>query len=209
MRRISQIQVNTKTGLTFAEGLRTLRHDPDVIMVGEIRDRDGKYRHPFCTDRHLVLSTLHTNDATSAIPRFIDLGVEGFLVATTVNVIIGQRLVRTLCVSCKQEITPKPQLLTEIAHSIGIDVHDLASHRFYGGLGCSECHRSGYSGRIGIYEVLEIDDDIRSLIVSQAPTSELVRVAVNKGMTTMMHDGVQKAGAGLTTLDEVYRVARE
>ena len=211
MRRISQIQVNTKTGLTFAEGLRALlRHDPDVIMVGEIRDTETANIaiHSALTG-HLVLSTLHTNDAISAIPRFIDLGVESFLVATTVNVIIAQRLVRTICASCKQTITPKPELLAEIAQNVGIDVNELSAHPFYAVAGCSECHHTGYSGRMGIYEVFEIDDDARALITKQVSTAQLAEHAQQKGMSTMMHDGFAKAIAGQTTLDEVYRVARE
>ena len=210
-RRISQIQINPKIGLTFASGLRSiLRHDPDIIMVGEIRDEDTATIsiHSALTG-HLVLSTLHTNDAPSAIPRFLDLGAKGFLVASTVNVVIAQRLVRKICEKCTEEISPDKALLEELSQMININYQNLIKKKYYKGSGCKECHLTGYKGRIGIFEIFEMDDNLRELVLKRAPVGELAKAAKTKGMTSMLDDGYEKVLAKMTTLEEIMRVARE
>ena len=211
MRRISQIQVNTQTGLTFAEGLRSLlRHDPNIIMVGEIRDKEtAEIAIHAALTGHLVLSTLHTNDAPSAIPRFLDLGIEGFLLASTVNVVIAQRLVRKVCRYCMAQIVPKSEVTAEVAKIIKVSPGELIAKPFYSSNGCAKCNMTGYSGRVGIYEVFELDDEMKLLVTKQVTASEIHADAVKKGMTTMMQDGVLKATSGITTLSEVLRVAKE
>jgi len=209
--RLSQIQVNPLTGLDFAAGLRALlRHDPDVIMVGEIRDSETANTaiHAALTG-HLVLSTLHTNDAPTAIPRFLDLGSEAFLLGSTLNLVIAQRLVRILCAECKRPTKPPAGILTEIAAISGESARSLRRTKFYGGKGCSACHGSGYQGRIGIYELFTVTERISPLILEKAPIEKLRRAAVSDGMVTMFVDGLAKAKAGLTTLEELLRVSRE
>jgi len=208
LKRLNQIQVNTKTGLDFAAGLRALlRHDPNIIMVGEIRDKETAQIavHAALTG-HLVLSTLHTNDAPGAIPRLLDMGVEGYLVASTVNVIVAQRLVRKICPSCISEFTPDKDILNTASKVLGADVK---TQKFYKGTGCSECHMSGYTGRVGLYEVLEVTDAIRQLASSKSSADVIEKAAVEEGMTSMEQDGVNKVAAGLTTIDEVLRVVKE
>ena len=210
-RRISQIQVNPKIGLTFAAGLRSLlRHDPDIIMVGEIRDEDTATIsiHSALTG-HLVLSTLHTNDAPSAIPRFLDLGAKGFLVTSTVNVVIAQRLVRKICQKCVTQFNPDKTALKILSQTIGKNYQSLVNKKYYKGSGCIECHKTGYKGRIGIYEVFEMDDDLRALVIKKVSVGELSKVAKKKGMTSMLEAGFEKVAARITTLDEIMRVARE
>ena len=210
-RRISQIQVSPKIGLTFATGLRSLlRHDPDIIMVGEIRDEDTANIsiHSALTG-HLVLSTLHTNSAASAIPRFLDLGAKGFLVSSTVNVVIGQRLVRKICSHCVRQITSDKILIKELSQMINKNSSSILHKQYYAGAGCQECHKTGYQGRIGIYEVFEMDDDLRELVQKKAPVGELAKTARKKGMTSMLEDGYEKVLNKITTLDEIMRVARE
>lgn len=211
IRRISQIQVNTVTGLTFAKGLRSLlRHDPDIIMVGEIRDKEtASIAINSALTGHLVLSTIHTNDAPSAIPRFLDLGIEGFLLASTVNVVLGQRLVRKLCQSCIVENKIDDKLLQNISNNFNVGLEKLRSFSFFIGKGCGNCHQSGYQGRIGIYEIFEIDDEIRELILQKISVNKLMDTAIKKGMVTMFEDGLQKANQKITSLEEIVRVARE
>lgn len=211
---INQIQVNPKTNLTFASGLRSIvRQDPDIIMVGEIRDEEtASIAVNAALTGHLVLSTLHTNDAATALPRLLDMAVEPFLVASTVNVIIAQRLVRRICAQC---------LMSEIMH--GKQLEDLKSQidleritgkknsqlkelRFYKGKGCATCNFTGYKGRIGVFEALPISDAIRKLIANKADADEIQKKAVSEGMTTMFEDGVRKALQGLTTTEEVLKV---
>jgi type IV pilus assembly protein PilB len=211
IRRISQIQVNTKTGLTFAEGLRSLlRHDPDILMVGEIRDQETATIsiHSALTG-HLVLSTLHTNDAASAIPRFLDLGIEGFLITSTVNVIIAQRLVRKLCPYCKIESPTNPELIAEVVKNSEISPESLHQFKFYISRGCHECNQSGYAGRIGIYEALELNDEIRELVLKREQINTIKKAAIKNGMTSMLVDGLRKAAGGITSLEEILRVTRE
>lgn len=208
IRRITQIQVNPKTGLTFAAGLRSLlRHDPNIIMVGEIRDKEtAEIAVHSALTGHLVLSTLHTNDAAGAIPRFLDMGVEGFLVASTINAVVAQRLVRKICVGCLTEYTPDQIVLNQISQDVGLS---LKNQKFYKGQGCAECNLSGYSGRIGIYEVLSVTDNIRKLVSAKKDATEIVRQAISEGMEIMLLDGLNKVAAGLTTIEEVLRVVKE
>lgn len=212
---IDQIQVNARTSLTFANGLRSiLRQDPNIIMVGEIRDDEtaGIAVNAALTG-HLVLSTLHTNDAATTLPRLLDMEVEPFLIASTVNIAIGQRLVRKICTDCKikkslndiNELSKKS--LTEIEFkSLNESFGDKP---FYQGKGCDKCDGTGYFGRVGIHEVMEIDDSIRKAIINKADSSEIQQLAVKNGMTPMLDDGFQKALEGVTTIEEVLRVIHE
>ena len=206
--RVTQIQVNPKTGLEFATGLRSLlRHDPDIIMVGEIRDQEtAEIAIHSALTGHLVLSTLHTNTAAGAIPRFIDMGVEDFLLASTVNAIVAQRLVRKICNSCITKYTPEAGILKKLSKDLGVD---LENQKFYKGQGCAQCNNKGYQGRIGIYEVLPTSDKLRSLITEKATSDEIQKQAVSEGMITMLQDGLDKVSSGLTTIEEVIRVGRE
>ncbi|MBI4175506.1 type II/IV secretion system protein [Candidatus Berkelbacteria bacterium] len=209
--RISQIQVNPLTGLDFATGLRSLlRHDPDIIMVGEIRDAEtANTAIQAALTGHLVLSTLHTNDAPSAIPRFLDLGSESFLLASTLKLVIAQRLVRRICPGCRATETPAPSVLADVARLSGRTIASLKKQTFYQGKGCRKCHDTGYRGRFGIYELFEVTPAIEPLIRDRAPVSQIHQTAVKAGMITMFGDGVAKALSGLTTLEEVLRVSRE
>lgn len=205
--RISQIQVNPKAGLTFATGLRSLlRHDPDIMMVGEIRDKEtAEIAIHAALTGHLVLSTLHTNNAAGAIPRFLDMGAEGYLVASTVNVVIAQRLVRRICTSCLMEYTPDKEILAMLTKDFGINA---GQQKFYRGQGCEECHGTGLRGRIGIYEVLSVTDKIRQLITTKISSDQIQKQAVAEGMITMLQDGMNKVAAGLTTIEEVLYAVR-
>ncbi|MDO8466756.1 MAG: GspE/PulE family protein [bacterium] len=207
---LEQIQVNPRTGLTFADGLRSiLRQDPNIVMVGEIRDGEaaGIAVNAALTG-HLLLSTIHTNDAPTTLPRLLDMGIEPFLIASTVNIAIGQRLVRKLCDKCKTKKDISPEELKSLAKAIPEKL--LAGHKtFYYGAGCDNCDKSGYKGRIGIYEVLEMDDELRSALLRNADSSEIKRIAVKNGMTAMIEDGFQKAVEGITTIEEILRVKHE
>lgn len=208
IKRITQVQINTKTGVTFASGLRSLlRHDPNIIMVGEIRDQEtvDMAIHSALTG-HLVLSTLHTNSAGGAIPRLLDMGAEGFLVASTVNLVIAQRLVRRICQACVEKANIEPEMLAFIQKIAG---EDITKQDYYHGKGCSECGNSGYKGRVGIFEALEVNTDLRKLIVKKTSAGELEKKAKEKGMVTLFMDGLNKVGAGITTIEEVLRVVRE
>lgn len=209
---INQIQVNAKTNLTFANGLRSvLRQDPNVIFVGEIRDNEtaGIAVNAALTG-HLVLSTLHTNDAATALPRLIDMKVEPFLVGSTVNVIIAQRLVRKICEGCKTPYTvAKNSLLRNIpAELMEKYFGNSEESTIYQGRGCKLCHFTGYSGRIGIFEVMEITDKIRKLISEKSDSDVIGKEAINEGMTTMFEDGLIKVTQGLTTLNEILRATK-
>lgn len=209
--RVNQIQVNLETGLTFASGLRALmRHDPNIIMVGEIRDKEtaGIAVHAALTG-HLVLSTLHTNDAPTALPRLLDLGTEPFLASSTINVVIAQRLVRKICPECKVRVTPSPEELEVIAKMVGKSPEELQKQQFFAGRGCPACQNSGYRGRIGIYETLEATVKIQELILRRAGDEEIKKVAMSEGMIIMAADGLEKAVRGITTLTEILRVTRE
>ena len=206
IRGISQIQVNPKINLTFANGLRSiLRQDPEVIMVGEIRDREtAEIAVQAAMTGHLVLSTVHTNDAASGIVRLLDMGIEPYLIASTVNAFLSQRLVRVLCSWCKEEVKVDRDLLL----AEGIDPGILGD-TMYRAAGCPKCQNTGYRGRVGIFEMIKIDDDIRKMIVSRKDASYIRDACVKKGMKTMFDDGLEKVRKGITTIDEVLRVIKE
>jgi type II secretory ATPase GspE/PulE/Tfp pilus assembly ATPase PilB-like protein len=209
---LNQINVNAKTNLTFAAALRSiLRQDPNIIFVGEIRDNEtaGIAVNAALTG-HLVLSTLHTNDAATALPRLTDMKVEPFLVASTVNVIIGQRLIRKICEMCKTSITINASdLLKNIPQKIlAKNFGPKKQIRIYQGKGCQVCHFTGYAGRIGIYEVLEMTPTIRKLIAEKMDSDIIAEAAIKEGMTTMMDDGLEKVLRGETTVEEVLRATK-
>lgn len=208
IKRVNQTQVNPAAGLTFATGLRSLlRHDPNIIMVGEIRDKEtAEMAIQSALTGHLVLSTLHTNDAASTMPRFLDMGAEGFLVASTVNLVIAQRLVRKICTSCIETYNPAGELIDYLKKYI--DEKELTG-KFYRGKGCPECGNKGYKGRIGVYEVMEVNEEIRQLVMKSASSDELSRAAIENGMIQLLKDGINKASGGITTIEEVLRVVRE
>ena len=202
---INQVAVNVKRGLTFAGALRSfLRQDPDIIMVGEIRDPEtGSIAAEAALTGHLVLSTLHTNDAPSSITRLMEMGVAPFLLAPTLLGILAQRLLRRVCPQCK---APHQPLAAEIDEA---GVQDIAGQvTFVRGKGCGYCSGSGYRGRTGIHEVLKVDEEIRELIIEKASTSQIRRVAYGKGFRDLRFDGLRKAMAGQTTLEEVIRVTK-
>ncbi len=205
---IGQIQVNPRIDLTFANGLRSiLRQDPDIIMVGEIRDLEtAEIAIQSSLTGHLVFSTLHTNDAAGAVTRLLDMGVEGFLVASSVLAIMAQRLIRVICQQCREPYRPDMALVKEI----GLDGQGRSfDGSFYRGKGCGACLHTGYRGRTGIYELLVIDDSIRNLIMSGADSNAIKRQAIQQGMLTLLQDGASKVATGVTTVDEVLRVTQE
>lgn len=209
---VNQIQTNTKTDLTFSNGLRSiLRQDPNVVFVGEIRDGEtaGIAVNAALTG-HLVVSTLHTNDAATALPRLIDMKVEPFLVATTVNVIIAQRLVRKICDVCKAPyVIPRTELVRNLPEEVvKKQFNDAVQITAYHAKGCKLCRFTGYSGRIGIFEVLEVTKEIRKLIAEKNDSDVISRRAVELGMTTMLDDGLAKVAKGMTTIEEVLRVTK-
>lgn len=207
---IEQIQVNSRTGLTFASGLRSiLRQDPNIVMVGEIRDEEtaGIAVNAALTG-HLLLSTLHTNDAPTTLPRLLDMKIEPFLIASTVNIAIGQRLVRKICSECKTKKDITTDELKSLSNVLSPKVLD--DHKtFYYGAGCVVCDKSGYKGRIGIHEIMEIDDEVRTALMRNADASEIKKIAIKNGMTTMIEDGFKKAVEGVTTIEEILRVIHE
>ncbi|RKY86323.1 type II secretion system protein GspE [candidate division KSB1 bacterium] len=201
--RINQVEVNVKAGLTFSAGLRSiLRQDPDIIMIGEIRDLESaEIAVRAALTGHLVLSTLHTNDAPSAVTRLIDMGVEPFLVASSVQSVLAQRLVRTICNKCKQPYQLSPEMLEQLNTS-----ESFKSHTFYRGAGCRKCHYTGYKGRTAIHELLVIDDEIRRLIVQRASEDAIRDVGAKNGMVSLRQDGLLKAMKGVLSVEEVLRV---
>ncbi len=207
---VNQIQVNQRTGLTFANGLRSmLRQDPNIIMVGEIRDMDtaGLAVNTALTG-HLVLSTLHTNDAPTTLPRLLDMKVEPYLIASTVNIAIGQRLVRKICEHCKVEkknTDAEEKSLTEIMPAELL----TGDATFYAGEGCDQCGGTGYKGRAGLHEVMVIDGHIREAILRKASAGEIREAALAQGMRSIVVDGFYKAAAGVTTIEEVLRMRYE
>lgn len=208
LKGIGQIPVNTKVGLTFASGLRSIvRQDPDVILVGEIRDLEtAEIAIQAALTGHLVFSTLHTNDASSAITRLIDMGIEPFLVTSSVNAIVAQRLVREICPSCKQEYFPEDESLLEIGISKAMLDKDGYLFR---GAGCKECIDTGYKGRTGIYEILTISDSIKSTILKTSDSNVIKNMAIKEGLHTLREDGARKVEDGLTTIEEVLRVTQQ
>ncbi len=223
---INQTQVNPKIGLTFAMGLRALlRQDPNIIMIGEIRDSETAEEavHAALTG-HIVLSTLHTNNAAGALPRLLDIGVEPYLIASTVNAVVGQRLTRQICEDCREDYQIEPGLEETLKKDFNIDellkvlkrekfigekVQSLTELKFFRGRGCDRCGHSGYRTRRGIFEVLEVTPAIQDLILKHAPTSQIEAKAVEEGMILMWQDGFIKCLQGKTTIEEVIRVSRE
>jgi general secretion pathway protein E len=205
---VGQIQVNPKIELTFASGLRSiLRQDPDVIMVGEIRDPEtAKIAIQAALTGHLVFSTLHTNDSCGAITRLIDMGIEPFLVASSLIAVMAQRLLRRVCPSCRQPYRPS----VEEMRQLGVSADDLEGRQVYRpGPGCPECKQTGYRGRLGIHELLIVDDEVRNLTMKAADSASIRRVAAAKGMNSLREDGAEKVLNGQTTIEEVLRVTQE
>lgn len=227
VRGVNQIQVNTAVGLTFASGLRSiLRQDPDVIMVGEIRDGEtADLAVQSALTGHTVLSTLHTNNASGVLPRLLDMEIEPFLIASTVSTVIGQRLVRKLCDKCKESYQASPSVAAAITKIVGdilpktkeeakvcgynIPPRGATNFTLYKAKGCSQCNNTGYSGRMGIFEVFGMNSDLEKLVVSHATTTDIQKLAVEQGMITMRQDGFLKALEGITTIEEVVAKASE
>ncbi|GAA3550270.1 type II secretion system ATPase GspE [Zobellella aerophila] len=205
---INQIHVKPSIGLTFGSALRSIvRQDPDVIMVGEMRDLEtARICVQSALTGHLVLSTLHTNDAASSVTRLLEMGVEDYLLTSTLNGVIGQRLVRVLCPHCKEEYSPLPEMVSEL--KLPSSTSD-GSIRLFRPKGCGQCAGTGYHGRLAIQELLIMNDDIRRLILKHADAGRIQEAAINGGMRTMYGDGIQKALAGLTHVEEVIRVTQE
>lgn len=204
---IGQIQVNPKVNLTFASGLRSiLRQDPDVIMVGEIRDLEtAEIAIQASLTGHLVFSTIHTNDAAGSITRLVDMGVEPFLVSSSLVAAMAQRLVRRLCPSCKEAYKPNPQELQEL----GANPELMNKKTIYRAKGCSECAKTGYQGRMAIYEIMPIDEKIRGMILKNTDSSTIKKAATDAGVKTLREDGANKIMQGLTTIEEVLRVTQD
>lgn len=213
MEGVNQIQVNTKTGLTFALGLRSIvRQDPDIVLVGEIRDSEtASIAVNAAMTGHLVLSTMHANDAATTLIRLLDMGVEPFLVASSVNVVVAQRLVRVLCPQCKKEKQlPTAELFKKfppdfVKKYLGVG----AKVKVFEAQGCSVCQNTGYTDRIGIHEVMLIDDDIRQAVIDRKAADTIEEMSVKKGMVSMLEDGFIKVGKGITTIEELLRVVKE
>ena len=200
---INQVLVNDDVGLSFAAALKAfLRQDPNIIMVGEIRDLDtASIAVKAALTGHLVLSTLHTNDAPSAIGRMIDMGIEPFLVASSVNLILAQRLVRRVCAACKAPITLSEEVLNELQ----LDPKEAAKATFFEGAGCVECSNTGYRGRQGVYEVMNMTPRIRDLVLERASAGEVKKTAIGEGMLTLRRDGLEKLKRGITTVEEILK----
>jgi type IV pilus assembly protein PilB len=208
---VNQVQINPTVGLTFASGLRSfLRQDPNIILVGEIRDKETTdLAIQAALTGHLVFSTLHTSRASGALPRLLDLGAESFLLSSTVNGIIGQRIVRRICIHCKESYVPPPQLLNEVKLVLGNLFPANNNGKFFRGKGCSECGNLGYMGRIGIFEVLTASEKIARIILETNDEQKIEDEAILEGMVTMKQDGYLKVLLGETTMEEVLRVAQE
>ena len=206
---VGQMQVNPKIDLTFANGLRSiLRQDPDVILVGEIRDLEtAEIAIQASLTGHLVFSTLHTNDSAGAVTRLLDMGIEPYLVSSSVIAIMAQRLVRVVCSECRETYPPEPESLKDL----GVSSQELeaAGGVLARGRGCPRCLHTGYYGRTAIYELLEMNNSIRKLILSRADAGTIREEAVREGMRALLQDGVQKVLKGITTMEEVLRVTQE
>jgi type IV pilus assembly protein PilB len=199
---INQINVNRKAGLDFATGLRSiLRADPDIVMVGEIRDGEtARISIEAALTGHMMLTTLHTNDAPGAITRLTKMGIEAFLTASAVDCVVAQRLARKLCSHCKRRAVLPKQALTEAGLRVGTDVEG------YEPVGCGRCNQSGYKGRVGLYSVMAMSERIKEMTVAQATEAEIATVAREEGMLTLREDGLLKVRGGMTSLEEVLRV---
>lgn len=211
MQGINQVGINPAVGLTFASGLRAfLRQDPNIILVGEIRDQETTdLATQAALTGHLVFSTLHTSNASGALPRLIDLGAQNFLLASTMNAVLGQRIVRRICIHCREGFTPLPQMVQEIKTVLGKLFPQDKEIKVYKGKGCKECADSGYLGRIGIFETLPVSEKIVKLILENADSGTIEKTAILEGMITMKQDGYLKALQGITSIEEVIRVAQE
>jgi type II secretory ATPase GspE/PulE/Tfp pilus assembly ATPase PilB-like protein len=202
---VNQIQVSRKAGLTFANGLRSiLRHDPDVVLVGEIRDSEtAEIAIQASLTGHLVFSTLHTNDAPSALTRLVDMDIEPYLVASSLEAVAAQRLVRVVCPQCKQEISPNEY--EKLKRQYG----DRISGALYRGMGCRNCQGTGYRGRVAIFEMMVVTDDLRSLILENASARDIRRLATEQGMVGLREDGFRHLREGRTTIEEILRVTKD
>ncbi|HEY0593387.1 MAG TPA: ATPase, T2SS/T4P/T4SS family, partial [Thermoanaerobaculia bacterium] len=200
---INQVQMKESIGLNFAATLRSfLRQDPNIVLVGEIRDFEtAEIAIKAALTGHLVLSTLHTNDAPSTINRLMNMGIEPFLVATSVHLIAAQRLVRRVCQSCKDEVEMAPQALI----NLGFKPDEVGTFKVLKGRGCDKCNNTGYKGRVGLVEVMAIDDDLREMVLSGASAIEIRRKAMDNGMITLRRSGLIKIKDGVTTIEEVVR----
>jgi type IV pilus assembly protein PilB len=208
---VNQVQINPAVGLTFASGLRSfLRQDPNIILVGEIRDREtADLAVQASLTGHLVFSTLHTNDASGALPRLLDMGAEPYLLASSITCIVAQRVVREIHDSCKEPYAPDPKVLAEIKADLGTLWQPQGDVKFYKGKGDPECGNSGYYGRVGIFEVIPASEKIGKLILERASSAVIERMAREEGMITLKQDGYLKVTEGITTVEEVLRVAQE
>jgi type IV pilus assembly protein PilB len=197
------VPIDDELGKTFQRCLRAiLRQDPDILLVGEVRDAEtAKIAIEASLTGHLVFTTLHTNDAPTAVTRLIDMGIEPFLLAATIEIVLAQRLVRTICVKCKTPYEPSEEELM----NLGIKDRDTATQRFYYGKGCEVCKNTGYKGRTAIFEMMEVDEAIRELVLNKASANQVRMAAQRGGMKTLRDSGIQKVFAGLTTIEEVIR----
>jgi len=200
---LCQVQMNAEIGLTFSRTLRSfLRQDPDIILVGEIRDKEtAEIAVQASLTGHLVFTTLHTNDAPSSIVRLLDLGLEAFLLTATIEAIVAQRLVRRICLKCKEQYTPTEAELMELE----LRPEDVKGRTFFRGRGCDACNNSGFKGRMALFEIMVIDDDIREMIMNQASVSALRNEARKRGMRSLRESGLNGIYEGQTTIDEVIR----
>jgi type IV pilus assembly protein PilB len=200
---IMQVPVNHQVGLDFSRALRAfLRQDPDKIMVGEIRDIEtARIAVQASLTGHVVLSTLHTNDAPGAVTRLIDMGLEPFLLSASLEFVLAQRLVRKICTGCKEEFEPKK----EVFKNLGLNPNELGDRKFYFGAGCPECNQSGYRGRTGLFEMIKVTDVFREMINSGAATLVLKQKAIEQGMRTLREDGIRSIFDGESTVDEVLK----
>jgi type IV pilus assembly protein PilB len=205
MAGINQVQVNPKAGLTFASALRSiLRSDPDVVLIGEIRDKETAHiAIEASLTGHLVLSTLHTNDAPSAVTRLTEMDIEPFLVGSALDSVVAQRLARRLCERCKQPVEHSWERLQELAFPMAPDGRPPVIHQ---SVGCTSCSGTGYRGRIALHEVMAVTEQIERLAVARASSAEIMRAAISEGMLTLRQDGWAKVALGLTSVDEVLRV---
>jgi type II secretory ATPase GspE/PulE/Tfp pilus assembly ATPase PilB-like protein len=208
---VNQVQINQAVGLTFASGLRAfLRQDPNIILVGEIRDQEtADLAIQASLTGHLVFSTLHTNDASGALPRLLDMGAEPYLLASSMTCIVAQRVVRTIHDDCKEAYVPDPKIVQDTQTELGALWKPSGEVKFYKGKGDPDCGNSGYLGRVGIFEVLPITEKIGKLILERSSASEIDKVAKEEGMISLKQDGYLKVTEGITTVEEVLRVAQE
>jgi len=210
---VNQVQINTQAGLTFASGLRSfLRQDPNIIMVGEVRDAETTdLAIQASLTGHLVFSTLHTNDSAGALPRLLDMRAESYLIASTVTCVVGQRVVRKICPTCRTSKIPQKEIVEKMKEVLDglFDFEKNKSLKLYEGRGCKECNNTGYLGRVGIFEVLVVSEKIAKMIIARSRAQDIARQAVSEGMITMRQDGFLKVLEGITTVEEVLRVAEE